>query len=958
MAYLPSFSLRRLPTLLPVLLLLLLVPGCLKGDRGPSGTNGNNGNNGGTDDTILGRRDLLPGLNLAVIGLSGGSFAGDSGHFRVGDTMRVRFSVKKDDGSDIDIEDLDRLRVRVAGPTTNYNPVLDSQNITTANAVDNGDGSWSFTFPVAIPATYPAPLNDTTSFGALEGELQGEALLPGTYTLGFELRRNYYIDGVLYRDVDNLTHNFLLGNSSTLVAREVSKNENCFQCHTEFRAHGGSRRDLTYCLLCHTSGGEDRNVSSAAGGTPGVSIDFRILIHKLHNGKHLPSVNGVATNAGGSRNYDATPAPYQVVGFNNSIHDYSEIAFPAWPSMSYPTARDFGYSGLTSDQKAQEDEIRKGVISCDMCHGDPDGSGPLTAPAQGDLAYTNPKRHTCDSCHDDVDWDLDYTANGSNMPPQATNEFCASCHPETGTWSTRDSHTHPLFAAAVNPGVNFALSSVDEAGTNNGDSTLDPGEKVQLTFTIEDDAGGAIAATDLNSMSVVIAGPVANRNLLLSGSFPRDGVGAGPTFVTNVPVSVVNEFVGAAANAAAVESFTVDYPSIWDTTQAPTTVYEQTGTGAGSALTADADAGRNYVDVVVGSVFTRDDVVVVASGTGTEEFHAVAHIDGDRVYFKDDLENAQVSTAPIDIVTLTALTLTTDYVLDAGNGIITEAGVNSFTVGAAIVVSYTGDWIVPAVYPAPLNDSPDNDESWGEWSGLPVADGTYTVGVWGYKSISHVLNGETNSYRWASEAASVDVLVGAATTLEGYDLIDSDASCLGCHQQLMFHGAGRRGWMACILCHGTAGGEDRPQYVAGSAPATVGTSIEFRHMLHKIHMGADLTDPEAFVVVGFGSGGYPTNFTPHTYEEVVFPTFVGGVKECNKCHGDSNSAWEEPAGRSHPTASTTGARSWRSACISCHDAPSAGAHADVNTNLAGIESCAVCHDAGGEYDVDLMHRSY
>jgi hypothetical protein len=953
MANSPRRSIRRLLTLLPATFLLFSLPSC-DGDNGLPGNDGAQGPPGESTDTQLGRRDLLPGLNISVVSLSGGSFVGDPGHFKVGDKIKVTFTVKKDDGTDIPIENLDALRAIVAGPTSNYNALIERQNDVASAAVDNGDGTYTYTFPVRIPATYPAPLNDTTSFGALEDEWQGLPLVAGTYTIGLEGYRYYNIEDVRYRDAGNLTHDFLLGNTATLVSREVSTNENCFQCHTEFRAHGGSRRDLTYCLLCHTSGAEDRNSAGAAGGSPGVSIDFSIMIHKIHNGEHLPSVNGVATNANGSRNYDATPQPYQVVGYSDSIHDYSHIAFPAWPSLSYPTARDFGYSSLTGPQQDQEDMIRTGVISCDMCHGDPDGDGPLPAPAQGDLAYTNPQQHTCQSCHDDVDWDLPYTSNGVTMPAQANNEFCAACHPETGAWSVRDSHTHPLFDSAVNPGLNFTVTSVDEAGTNDGDGTFDPGEKVQVSFTIEDDAGNPVAATDLNSFSVVVAGPVENRNILLSGSVPRDGVGAGPNYVSNIPVSVDQEFLGVSANDAAIESFTVDFPSIWS---GSATVWLLSGTSGGSALSAAGESGRNFVDAVAGGVFARDDVVVLDPGGAGEEYHEVAHVDGNRVFFQDVLDNDQLAGASIDFATLTELAEGVDYTLDGPNGVVSEFAVASFPAGSSVLASYTGDWVVPAAFPAALNDSPDLDATWGEWSGLPMADGTYTVALWGYQTVTHVLSGETNTYRWAAEAASQDVLFGDAATLDDYTLIDSDASCLGCHQQLMFHGAGRRGYLACVLCHGTAGSEDRPQYVAGNAPATEGTPIEFRHMLHKIHMGGDLSAPEDFLVIGYGPGGYPDNWRPHTYEHVVFPTFVGGVKECNVCHGDSNSAWIEPADRSHPTSGAP-ARSWRNACTSCHDAAYVEAHADVNTSMSGVESCAVCHDATGDYDVELMHRSY
>ena len=101
-------------------------------------------------------------------------------------------------------------------------------------------------------------------------------------------------------------------------------------------------------------------------------------------------VLGVGTNADGSRNYLATPTPYVVSG-----HDFSTVPFPAWPQGLVPTPRDVGYSALSSTDKATEDTIRKGPSSCAVCHGDPDGDGPLTEPAQGDLHQTQPTRNAC-----------------------------------------------------------------------------------------------------------------------------------------------------------------------------------------------------------------------------------------------------------------------------------------------------------------------------------------------------------------------------------------------------------------------------------------------------------------------------------------------------------------------------------------------------------------------------------
>ena len=113
------------------------------------------------------------------------------------------------------------------------------------------------------------------------------------------------------------------------------------------------RVDVRLCVLCHTSGAEDRS------GT-GASVDFRVMIHRIHNARNLPSVVGVGVHPDGTRDHDATPQPYEMIGFGNSLIDFSEVAFPVWPSLTNAMPRDAGYTALSSSQQAQENEIRTG----------------------------------------------------------------------------------------------------------------------------------------------------------------------------------------------------------------------------------------------------------------------------------------------------------------------------------------------------------------------------------------------------------------------------------------------------------------------------------------------------------------------------------------------------------------------------------------------------------------------
>src|SRR5688572_8835395 len=93
------------------------------GSRGPAGPPGGGG---GATNTVLSQGDDLPGVNVEVTGLSGGSAPG--GRFAVGDVITVAFTVQKNDGSDWDIGEMSLARTLVSGPTFNYQRVLAEQS--------------------------------------------------------------------------------------------------------------------------------------------------------------------------------------------------------------------------------------------------------------------------------------------------------------------------------------------------------------------------------------------------------------------------------------------------------------------------------------------------------------------------------------------------------------------------------------------------------------------------------------------------------------------------------------------------------------------------------------------------------------------------------------------------------------------------------------------------------------
>ncbi|MBK8178200.1 MAG: hypothetical protein IPK67_04770 [Planctomycetes bacterium] len=933
------------------------------GDRGPQGPAGPPGS--GPVNTALAQGDDLPGVNVVITGVSGGSGAG--GRFLPGDTLSVNFTLQQDDGTDWDIGEFGTMRALVSGPTFNYQRVMAEKSDLVTTAVLEDDGSYTYTFPTALPATYLAPLNDSASFGVEDGELTGQALLDGTYSVGVYGSWDYTVDGATKRDADDAVFDFVIGQTGTAEPRTVVGQENCNRCHEDLQIHGSRRKNVALCVLCHNSGSEDRN---NGGGTltPGVSIDFKVMIHKIHAGEHLPSVLGVATNLDGTRDYAATPAPYELIGFNNSVADYSGVAFPAWPNGLVAMPRDLGYTALAAGAKVQEDTIRTGPSACIVCHGDPDDTGPITAPAQGDLHRSQPSRAACGSCHDDVHWGQPYTANGQTMPAQANNSNCILCHATSGDpLAVADAHLHPLLNSTFNSGLVVDITDLVEAGTNDADGTIDAGEKVSVTFNLTDDLGVALLPSAVGNFSVILSAPTENYNLLLSSTLPTGRLTGAQPFTTTLPTHLLLERLGTSTGSA-TDVFTTAFSPHWNVSGATTSVFVRTGFpgGGGNSTAASATVvPQNWIDVASATGFARDDYVVIDDGTGSEEYLRIQSVIGTRLWFGTSgstsyaasLRFAHAAGAGVREVTLATKVVTTDYTLNANTGQITEVA-DSFGSGNAVLSSYTSDFVMPTVYPPALNDSGDLDETVGKWAGKSIVDGTYSLGLWSARTL--VLNqfGEANSYRSASNVQLVDFLVGSATDIEPYGLISSGNNCYNCHQDVEFHGAGRRSFEACVICHSTAGSEDRPQLVAPNAPETPGVPITFRTMLHKIHMGEELANASTYEIVGFGSTAYPNNFGISTFEELVFPTLPGGVRNCFKCHGATNDSWKEPLHRDHPTQQGTPVARWAAVCGACHDSTDAQAHIQVQTTGAGAESCGVCHDADAEWSVERVHRAY
>jgi hypothetical protein len=1108
----------------------------------------------GPPGIVVGDYDPMPGVNIVVVSHSGGS--GPGGNFQPGDFLTVRFTVKSDAGIDLDVPSMSPAEICFSGPSNNYQRVFPVQDDVATASVYLGDGVWSYTFASPIPATYAAPINDPGGPpDVAAGQLKGTPLLDGTYTVGIWLTTQYEVDFQPKLDTGTGTHDLLVGSAGAILHREVVANANCNACHTDLRAHEGTRSDVRGCVLCHTAG------ALAGGTTPDASVEFKVMMHKLHNGAHLPSVLGIATtDPGGTRDYTAVPQPLEY-DTGDGVEEFSEVAFPVFPSFNIAMPRNEGYSLLSSvdpdgtgpllSPKARDDARRTGVVACAKCHGDPDGTGPDGPPAQGDLCYTQPARESCGSCHDDVDWTKKYKQNGQTMPENRVNGSCALCHAVSGdSLAVMDAHLHPLDDATIDGGVRTLLTSVT-GGTGPG-GNFQNGDAPIFHFAIQDDLGADLGLATMDACSAFFLGPTTNRQLVMptpspngiavnpfdfsgrlqassttgKGSMSKVFLGASAVaevlvvqFTSSTAFSVTGTTSGALGtgtlpaatstlpSGASISAFdiasgvsggivvTFDTPTTFTlsgavsgsgalpaSTNASTRyasaslsfnlsvgstpfavgnafrlvvfqggvanpvrfavvagttafasaapapdrfyyevvpnaasyafhcpmdfVFEDLGNGSGAPAQVfpalgnlPAYYGRQQVwetplsltvtttstgavaslsrqmDVVGTTGWANGTLVVIEplSGIGVREFALVAPARADgviaaagettvRLYFKTPLRYAHASGVTVTKVTQTFRQEGAGnfYTLNPATGVIT--GVGAFSLGVPVVVSYRSDAkfgyrrhggdALQTTYVPPANDSVDIGQEQGEWKGLPYLSGTYTADIWFARNVDLGLHGEVQTYRSTSNAGTLDFLYGSASEIVPHAIISDSANCYRCHNDVIFHGGGRRGLDACLTCHSTSGNEDKPRWdtpitsgTTNPTPLTPGIAIEFRQMLHKIHRGSGLANADTYTVVGNGG-------SVNMYGEIEFPAMPGGVMQCVKCHG--NDAWHAPQEREHPLALLP-TQAWGVVCGSCHDSSAAQAHIAVQTAPGGAESCAVCHGPYRDQDVVKVH---
>ncbi|MCK8044178.1 OmcA/MtrC family decaheme c-type cytochrome [Shewanella sp. 1CM18E] len=282
--------------------------------------------------------------------------------------------------------------------------------------VDNGDGSYSYTFQQNIA-------NVTEPLAIVYGE-------DYTHRATLELK--------LPQATANAHHDWQpsTGATTDIQTRNVVSITACYTCHQpeSLALHGGRRVALENCASCHT----------ATSGDPesGNSVEYTYMIHAIHKGQDRET----STPDG------MVPAPYKIVGYGGSVHDYGKVMYPQKPAAD-----------------------------CSACHVEGEG-----APANADLFKADLSNTACVSCH-------------TEKPSQShSSTNCVSCHNSTdtyrGTGSAEKRHGDVLKAYVEAEAMGVMFSNIG----------LDANGKLMFDVQIQDASGAAIGSEFIETGTRVI----------------------------------------------------------------------------------------------------------------------------------------------------------------------------------------------------------------------------------------------------------------------------------------------------------------------------------------------------------------------------------------------------------------------------------------------------------------------
>jgi OmcA/MtrC family decaheme c-type cytochrome len=396
-------------------------PAGAPGEPGSDGTPGHDGDAGAPGEPGIGPWLTQPGVAVTITGLT-----------MTATQATVAFTLADGHGTALDR----------SGKLTDGSVDL---GFVLAQLGENADGSPA-QYTAYTTAQVTSPITNLTATQATTestGTLDTVDVTAGTYTYtfaaplaGFDATKTQTAMAVAVRD-GAIDRNLISvrPNGGAPLAREEVTGAACNSCHASLGLHGGRYTAPAQCILCHQPQSSDPDTNN--------TVDFKVMIHKIHRGAQLPSGH------------------YEIIGYAQSVHDFSTVEFP------------------------------QPINRCTACH----------AGAQGDRYSTAPIRATCTSCHDTTSFDVDVPAGmvAHSGGPRSDDSVCNVCHPATGSIAgIVDKHFTGLLAPNA-PVVALTIQSI----TN----TAPGQTPVLVFQAMVGGAPRDLIAQPLTSLTATIAGP-------------------------------------------------------------------------------------------------------------------------------------------------------------------------------------------------------------------------------------------------------------------------------------------------------------------------------------------------------------------------------------------------------------------------------------------------------------------
>ena len=362
----------------------------------------------------------------------------------------VRFNIAKlIPGSNGDASQWQNYLKRIKDVTDefpNTGIVSTGSNESDGELIDNLDGSYQYTFATDVLAAEDPATNEAIPW---EEDL--------THRIGMEVR-GLTVNGTDEKLAVNATLDWLPTGGSVNLTRNIVDTASCNQCHTQLALHGGNRVDTAYCVTCHNPGSPEP--------ISGETVDFKVMIHKIHRGASLPRI----TAGGDGTKYSL----YNSRGSNETI--FAENNSGEIDGIHFP----------------------QDIRSCTNCHvsdGDKENTPGIraTATTDGDNWKLFPTIEACGSCHEDMAWNDEMLAalpgrRMHNPLYPATNDDCSTCHGPGQLFEVEQFHNHAV-ANSKTAAASIAFNAVSVAyGTNSN---------LEVTINITKDGVGINDFTDI-----------------------------------------------------------------------------------------------------------------------------------------------------------------------------------------------------------------------------------------------------------------------------------------------------------------------------------------------------------------------------------------------------------------------------------------------------------------------------